>query len=196
MNYDMFFVSPRWTILEVIARKPSSPVEISQHIGTSVSYVSQQLKLLEVAGLVVKDRTGKADKGKPRLVYSIAKEVLQLTGMLKGMSVKKQIILDEHHKTILRIWALGDEKLHYLIEKLYWKLEDNLDEVKGVYFDASRKEVLVVSDSRRVRGVVDGFDGLKARVVFSSELKKHKELHAVYDPDLLVKDLKGGSKGR
>lgn len=185
MDYDTFLASPRWAILDFIARKPSSPVEISQHIKTSVSYVSQQLKLLEAAGIVTKEKTGSAEKGKPRLVYSIAKEVLQLSGLLKGMPVKKHLVLDEYHKTILRIWALSDEKIHHPIEKLYWRLEDNIDDVNGIFFDSSKHEVLVVSNSKKVFSEVQKFNELKARLVSESELKKFKNLHAIHDPNWL-----------
>ncbi|MFH1801964.1 MAG: winged helix-turn-helix domain-containing protein [archaeon] len=195
MNYDMFFSSPRWTILDFIAQEPSSPVEISKHIGTSVSYVSQQLKLLEAAGLVVKEKTGSAEKGKPRLVYSIAREILQLSGLMKGMPVKKHVALDEHHKTILRIWALENESLHYQIEKLYWKLEEDLKDVGGIFVEGSG-DVLVVSDSKKARSLAEKVDGLKVKFVSESELRKSENLHAIYDPKLLEgKQLvKGGKK--
>lgn len=191
----MFFASPRWAILEIIAKKPSSPVEISQKVKTSVSYVSQQLKLLEAAGLVVKEKTGSADKGKPRLVYSISKEILQVTGMLRGFPVKKIIAMDEHHKTVLRIWALEDKKLHRPLEKFYWALEDKLKDVVGVFADLSDKEIFVVSDSKRLQNVAGVFEGLKVKIVSEKALAKQEGLYPIYDPNFLDKKLKGGEEG-
>ena len=62
MEVDVFLGNQRWKILEFLAHKPSSPSEVSKHIKTSVAYVSQQLKLLEVAGLIVKEKTGSVEK--------------------------------------------------------------------------------------------------------------------------------------
>ncbi|MBU0906742.1 MAG: winged helix-turn-helix domain-containing protein [Nanoarchaeota archaeon] len=185
MDYDSFLGSQRWVILEIIARQPSSPVKISQQINTSVSYVSQQLKLLEAAGLVVKERTGSAEKGKPRLVYSIAREILQLSGLLKGLPVKKHVSLDAHKKVVLRIWALEDEGLHSSLERVYWRLEENLKDVGGIFVDLSKSEVLVISDSKKVRSDVEKIDGLKIRFVSESELKKVENLYVIYNPNLL-----------
>ncbi len=192
----MFLGSPRWAILEIIARKPSSPVEISQNVNTSVSYVSQQLKLLEAAGLVTKERTGSADKGKPRLVYSISREILQLNGLLKGTPVKKHVSLDLHKKITLRIWSLENELLHYPIEKLCWNIVADLEEIRGIFFDLSKNEVLVVSDSKKVKSEIEKIRDLKIKFVSEDDLKKFENLHSIYDPNLLEgKQLvKGGKK--
>lgn len=195
MDYDTFLSSQRWVILEIIAKKPSSPVEISQKIGTSVSYVSQQVKLLEAAGLIRKERTGSADKGKPRLVYSIAREILQVTGLLRNSPMKKNLSLDLHKKVTLRIWDLENESLHPLIEKFYWEIEADLKDVSGIYFDSSKKELLLVSDSKKIRANAEKLEGLKTKFVSESELKKFGEVHVLYDPNLLgdKQFLKGGN---
>ena len=58
MNYDSFLSTPRWEILQILAEKPSSPIEIAEKLGTTVSYASQQLTLLSAAGIVFKKKTG------------------------------------------------------------------------------------------------------------------------------------------
>lgn len=195
MEYDSYLGSQRWAILEIIARQPSSPVEISQQINTSVSYVSQQVKLLEAAGLVVKQKTGSADKGKPRLLYSIAREILQLSGLLKGAPVKKHVSLDEHKKITLRIWSLENEVLHHPIEKLVAKVEDDLTDIAGIFID-SKGEVILVSDSKKVKLEAEKFSGLKIKIFSQDDLKKTEGMHPIYDPNFLEgkKLLKGGSK--
>ncbi|MFH1290473.1 MAG: MarR family transcriptional regulator [Nanoarchaeota archaeon] len=203
MDYDMFFASPRWGILNIIARTPSSPIEIAEKIGTSVSYVSQQLKLLEAAGLVVKERTGSVEKGKPRTVYSVAKEIVQFSALLRGMPAKKHIYVTDHHKIILRIWALENSDLHYYVEKLYWKIEENLDEINGIFVDLSKSkpDVLVVSGNKKIRGEVEKFDEATKNVDFSlvgeKDLDKISgEIHVIHDPKFMFlgKKMKGGEK--
>ena len=81
MQFDDLISEPRWQLLELIAKSPTSPVKISEKIGTSVAYVSQQLKLLEAAGIIKKERTKAFGKGKPRLIYSISKNTFHITAI-------------------------------------------------------------------------------------------------------------------
>lgn len=46
----------RWELLKRIATKPASGSELAQLLGTSAANISQHLKLLELAGLVSKER--------------------------------------------------------------------------------------------------------------------------------------------
>ena len=203
MNFDSFLSSPRWQILEILAKNPSSPVEISQELGTSVSYISQQLKLLEAANLVVKSRTGSAEKGKPRMVYSIFSEIVHLSALMKGKSSKKVINLTDYHKLILRIWLLDNPDLHYHVEKFYWKVEDALEEVLGIFVSLSSKKpkVIVVSDSKKLKSRIDSYlkdFGEKLDLIMVSEFEFNKiskdGISLIYDPKFLLlgKELKGG----
>jgi len=58
METDYLLSSARWDILKIISEKPSSPIQIAEKLNTTVSHVSQQLRLLEAAGLVTKKKTG------------------------------------------------------------------------------------------------------------------------------------------
>jgi len=92
MELDMFLVEKRWEILKILADRPSSPIELAEKLGTTVSYVSQQLKLLEAMNLIRKEKTGIAEKGKPRSVYSIQNELVYLTLLTKNNSGKSLFI--------------------------------------------------------------------------------------------------------
>ena len=202
MDFDLFFSTPRWRILEILAKNPSSPVEISQKINTSVAYVSQQLKLLEAGNLITKKRTGSAEKGKPRTVFSLSKEVLQITLLMNKFPARKLLFLNDHHKVILRIWMLEDSELHYYIEKFYWSLEDHLEDIKAIFIDLSsaKSKVVIISDSKKIISLVDGFlkkfkGKLECGVVSDLDLKKLSgKIHPIYDPKFLLfgKELKGG----
>lgn len=138
MDMHSFFGSPKWAILEILSLSPSSPVEISEKTENSVSYVSQQLKLLEAAGLVVKVKTKSFEKGKPRVIYSINKEVAEITALIKTTPGRKTIYLDEHQKTILRIWLFVSKSEVYSVERFYWKVEEEL----------SKKDILLYSSNK------------------------------------------------
>jgi DNA-binding transcriptional regulator GbsR (MarR family) len=102
MELDSFLASPRWEILSLISERPSSPIELAEKTKTTVSFVSQQLKLLEAAQIVIKTKTGAFEKGKPRNLFSISKDFLYLIILTNGFSEKKQIDLDYYKKSILQ----------------------------------------------------------------------------------------------
>ena len=206
MDLDSFFTSPRWKILEILAKKPSSPLEISSQLNTSIAYISQQLKLLEAAGLITKEKTGIAEKGKPRTLFSLSNELLYMMLLTKNLTVKKLIHLTDYHKVILRIWLLEDLSLHYYIEKLYWKIEEELSEVKAIFFDNSsgKPKIIIFSNSKQLKQKIDSFfKEVKGRLEYSffseNEIKKFSidKLVPIYDSNLFNKsELKGGENGQ
>jgi len=205
MDFDLFFSTPRWRILEILAKKPSSPVEISQKIKTSVAYVSQQLKLLEAANLVTKTRTGSVEKGKPRTVYSISREIAQFSVLMNKLPSRKLVHLTDHHKIILRIWMVENSDLHYFIEKFYWKIEDDLQNIEGIFVNESliKPRVIIVADSKKLKPRVESFlkdhgDKIDCTLSTTAEFKKlpQKDLHVIHDPKCLIleENQKGGNK--
>lgn len=198
MDFDLLARSPRWDLLELLARTPSSPVELSKHLNTSVSYVSQQLKLLEAANLITKQKTGNAEKGKPRYLYTLSKEILQVTALLRTSATKKTISLSEYHKTILRIWLIDSPLLHHPLEKLYWKLESDLSLIEAFFVIMGEKpEVYCVTDSKKVSKLVtdlnDHFNiifrlhaATRAQLHSLLENNRSKQIHPLYDPHLLL----------
>lgn len=186
MELDDLFVSSRWQILQSVACEPCSPVQIAEKIGTSVAYVSQQLKLLEAARIVVRKKTGAADKGKPRAIYSIEKDILNVTALMNKLPLKKQIYPTEHQKAVLRIWALENAALHYPLEKLYWKLEPYLSKVDAFYVDVSDSglNIEVVSKDKKVAGIVDAFskeEGLRCKVLTDLKNFDKAKAHAIFE---------------
>ena len=205
MDFDLFLSPPRWEILKIIAEKPSSPLEIAEKLKTTVSYVSQQLKLLDAAGLIVKTKTGIAEKGKPRSLFSLSKEVAYLSILTKNLAKKKLFYLDEHHKRILNIWLLDDSSLHYFIEKFFWKLEENLNEIEGIFLEISiRPKFLIITHSKKIKAKIEEIVkklGKKVDYVFISEKELEKFdlrfLVSLHDPQNLLdvkKELKGGNE--
>lgn len=194
----MFLVEKRWEILRILAERPSSPIELAEKLNTTVSYVSQQLKLLEAIGLVAKEKTGVAEKGKPRSVYSIQNELVYLTLLTKNNSGKKLIYLTPHHESILNIWLLDDVTLHYPIEKFFWKLEDLLGEIEGVFIERGFvPKVLVLSGSKEVKTKVDSFvkefdKKISCSIITKNSLSNFSldSLITLHDPNHILNELK------
>lgn len=208
MNVDLFFGTPRWRILEILARRPSSPLELARELQTSVSYISQQLRLLEAADFVVKQKTRLVEKGQPRTVFSLTRELLHVTALVKGTPDKKIIPLNEFHKTILRIWLIERHELHYPLEKFYWMIESEIDEIQGIFISfASTKPLLrILTDSKKTeKKINEAANFFKTEfncdVVESSFFDRHSagQFSPIYDPNFMFnrfveKRVKGGSE--
>lgn len=132
MELDSFLASPRWDILKIIIQKPSSPMEISEQLQTTTSFVSQQLKLLEAAGLVKKQKTGAFEKGKPRSLFSISEESLYLIPLAKSAPEKTLIPLSKEHKVIINIWCLANPNIQISIQKFFWQIQDYLERIQAI----------------------------------------------------------------
>jgi hypothetical protein len=202
MEIDNILTMPRWRILEIISNKPSSPLEISGMLQTSVAYVSQQLKLLEAANIVRKDKTGYVEKGKPRFLFSITKDILHLTILANNFSAKKVINLDEKSKIILRIWLIEQPELRYSLEKLYWLLERDLSNIRGIFLDnaqGKKPSLIILTDSDKLKlkspQLYKEADNLfHISIIKNTDFKRSGSLISIYDPNLstLVKEVKGG----
>lgn len=157
MEFDNFLLEPRWKILEIIANNPSSPVKISEAIGTSVAYVSQQLKLLEAAKIVSRKRTKASDKGQPRIIYSISQDVFHITALMDKFPRKRKMSPTEKQKIVLKIWMIEKESLSYLSEKLFWKIEPRLEDVEDLFINIEKNEIILVSKKSSMNTIVQNF---------------------------------------
>ncbi|MEM0465077.1 MAG: winged helix-turn-helix domain-containing protein [Candidatus Pacearchaeota archaeon] len=201
MDFDLFLTSPRWEILKIIAEKPSSPVEIALELNTTVSYVSQQLKLLDAANLLKKEKTGAVEKGKPRTIFSLSNELFYLTIISKKISEKRLIPINDYHKAILNIWLLKDIEYHYFIEKFFWKLEEDIEEIDAIFLDnyELKPKVIIISDSKKLRPKLEVFvkklkKEIEYVIISKSNFKKVSKdsFFVLHDPFDILKSVKGG----
>lgn len=171
MDFSSFLGEKRWEILEMVARWPSSPMEIAERLSTTVSYVSQQLKLLEVAGFVFKTRTGAASKGKPRNVYSIKKDFVHLSGVSSEFTYKKILYMNDFHKSLILILAVRNEAIHESLVEFYFKARD-VSGIKEIYVDVDSGDLVVVGGSREIKTKIDSIvKKLNRRVYFDFVLE-------------------------
>jgi predicted transcriptional regulator len=202
MDYSSFMNTPRWRILEILAKQPSSPTELALGIETSIAYVSQQLKLLEAANLVAKKRTGRAEKGKARTLFSLNGEMVYFVALINGSPFRKLLHLTEHHKIIMKIWLLENKEIHKIIEKIYLEIEEDIHEIKNISFNTKTSKLLIVSDSKKVKSKIESLskhvnEKIECRILTENELKKipKEEISPIYDPKKMFLDneLKGGN---
>ncbi len=180
-----------------------SPIELAESLNTTVSYMSQQLKLLDAAGIVLKEKTGASEKGKPRTLFRISKEVLYLTALTNNFSKKKLIYLTDYHKVILRIWMMEDSSLHEPFEKLFWKLHESIKDINGIFIDNSSviPKLLIVSNSKTLKSRIDSFaKTLDKKIDYSFVSEKFvnniplENLFPLYERVDSLIELKGGKK--
>ena len=88
MEIEGLFSSGKWNLIELLAQEELSPLQLSEKIGTSVANVSQQLKLLELVGLVQTRKLPNRERGKPRTLYSIAQDNIMVICALKNFAKK------------------------------------------------------------------------------------------------------------
>src|SRR3989338_1644421 len=135
MELETMFVDQKWKILEILAHEELSPLEISEKTNTTISNISQQLKLLELSGFVTKKRISNRDRGKPRMIYQLANNYSYLISIMNDFTKKKLLRLTPHNRLILKIWFLEDTELHYYMEKVYWTIEKHLKEISLIAID-------------------------------------------------------------
>jgi predicted transcriptional regulator len=106
MDIDLLTAKAKWAVLEKIAKSEVSPLEIASQLNTSAANISTQLRYLELADIVKKRRVSNAQAGKPRILYSLKKNILLVMAASEKLHMRQIVELDEQKEIILRIWQL------------------------------------------------------------------------------------------
>ena len=104
MDVETLLTGIKWEIIEIISKKPSSPTELAEKINTTVANVSQQLRLLQTAGLTKRKRISQLKPGKPRTQFSLADDYAIIITVASNFTKKKLIKLTSDQKTTLKKW--------------------------------------------------------------------------------------------
>lgn len=104
MDLNSLFTSTKWDILKLIAGEPQNPLKIAEKLGTSIANISQQLRLLEVAGLVKKKKVPNRERGKPRTLYSLTDEKFYLVVLSKELQEKRLFTLTDALREVVSGW--------------------------------------------------------------------------------------------
>lgn len=71
MDIDGLLNKSRWQLLALIAQQPQTPQELAKQSNTTTANISAQLRLLEAAQLVTRQRLRQRDAGQPRICYKL-----------------------------------------------------------------------------------------------------------------------------
>lgn len=110
MYVERLLTGSRWEILQELVNNPQSTSELAKTLGTSQANISQQLKQLELAGLVERRRSAKKTK---HYTYAIIGSLLHLTRLDASAAQKKELRLDETGYLLARA-LLTDHAVPYL----------------------------------------------------------------------------------
>ena len=134
LDTETLFTATKWEILKLLESKPHAPIEIAKELGSSLANISQQLRLLEMAGLVQSKRVPNRDKGQPRVLYSMAGNLSYMIATTDNFVDKKVVKLSERNKSVLRIWFLEEDELRYALEKAFWQIEEHLPNIERLTY--------------------------------------------------------------
>ncbi|RME52011.1 ArsR family transcriptional regulator, partial [Candidatus Woesearchaeota archaeon] len=163
MEQENLFTASKWDILKLLAEQARSPIELARIANTSVANISQQLRLLEMAGLVSSKRVPNRDKGQPRVLYSLAGNYSYLIATTSDFVDKKLLQLSMYNKVILRIWFLDNPKQRYFLEKLFWNLEEHLPTIEELHVETTTENplrILIVTNPQALHKAQTTFQPL------------------------------------
>jgi len=132
MEQETLFTASKWEILKLLEKESLSPIELASLSRTSVANVSQQLRLLEMAGLVESRRIPNRDKGQPRVLYSLAGNSCYMISTASNFVDKKLHAMSHYNKIILKIWFHPEQQEHFFIEKGFWQVDHLLPKLDAL----------------------------------------------------------------
>ena len=171
MELEPLFTEQRWKILQNLSDKKLSPLQLADMTSTTISNVSQQLKLLEAADIIKKEKVRNRDRGKPRTLFSLSDDYAYITLLMDGFAEKKLFSIKNNRKMLLKIWFLVDEELQKKLEKFCNEFQNHIGKLDAIFLNASRGEILVVSESfsKELLAGFDKFRQVKVKTANSSE---------------------------
>jgi DNA-binding transcriptional ArsR family regulator len=195
VEIEGLFSSGKWSLIELLAKDELSPIQLAEKLNTSVANVSQQLKMLELIGIVTTRKVSNRERGKPRTMFSISHDYVFVISALKNFAKKSFIKASPFHAVVSRILCFPDVELHYPLMKLFWNLEQYLEGITSMVFEKSTLTMHVGApkpSTMKLQSLYSfkqesGACTLHVKVV--SEIKSLKEgQYAIYDPEHRLKE--------
>jgi predicted transcriptional regulator len=198
LEIESLFSGTRWEILKAISERKLSPIELADKMKTTSANISQQLRLLELGGLVKSERTSNIDKGKPRIVYSLAGDTSFLIISSPNFTEKKMLPLTAYHKFMMKAWFLENIEHHSLLSEIYFKIKDQLTNIKLIAAQSTSKELIIylVTEGQKTQDTLKKLteDSKKVRIVVLElpEFRKKssiEKLLVLYDPNRISSEV-------
>lgn len=183
MEQETLFTSAKWNILKALALEKKSPLELAEIANTSMSNISQSLRFLEIANIVKSERISNRDKGQPRVIYSLAKDNAYMIVTAEGFVEKKLIEIDEHKKTMIRIWLYKDQDKHKELEQAYTALKENIENIDAIYIEENTDLTLRIIYKKESEKTPNTTSKITYKKITPDEVKKTPEkYYTLYDP--------------
>jgi len=102
MDLETLLTGTKWDIIKLLSKEPSSPLEIAKKLKTTIANVSQQIRLLQTAGLIKKEKTGYGQPGRPRILFSLSDDYAFIIIFSKDFAEKKLVKISQKQKEVLK----------------------------------------------------------------------------------------------
>ena len=132
MEIASLFAEQKWNILQQLSKQELSPLQLAKLTNTSIANISQQLKLLEAAGLVSKHKIPNRERGKPRTLYALAGEQAYVVCLTKTLAAKQLVALDSSIKISIAILFIPKPELRYPVLRYFWDIEHLLNDIQSI----------------------------------------------------------------
>ncbi|MDD9954105.1 MAG: helix-turn-helix domain-containing protein [Candidatus Woesearchaeota archaeon] len=176
MEHESLFTATKWHILKLLEEKPFAPIELAEQLNSSLANISQQLRLLEVAGVITSERISNREKGQPRVRYKLAGDLSYMIATTDKFVDKKLVHLTPRNKIVMQIWFLSNEDERYALEKAFWQIEEKLAHIQTLVYAGVKmgKPVLQYTGSAKLPATI-ATDGTFSSVTLqkTSKLEGH-----------------------
>lgn len=142
MNLELFSDS-KWAILNEISNNPQSPLDLSKKFDTTISNMSQQLKILEYSGLVSKRKEKTKRVGKAKSIYSLKDNKTYLISINSNGARKKELKKTPHQTLTANVWLYAKEDDKYFIEKFFWENENLIEDSKLILLKKNSNSIVL-----------------------------------------------------
>ncbi|GIU70375.1 MAG: hypothetical protein KatS3mg002_1611 [Candidatus Woesearchaeota archaeon] len=130
----------KWEILKEISKRETSATELAEKLDTSISNITQQLKILEAYEIIKRRKIKEKNIGKPRTVYSIKNEIIYAIILKNNKAEKKIFKIDAVSGLIFNTLFITGTEDAFFILKFMLKHEEILKRCKAIGFIKSTKE--------------------------------------------------------
>ncbi|MEM3374021.1 MAG: ArsR family transcriptional regulator [Candidatus Woesearchaeota archaeon] len=178
MEIESLFSSTRWEILKALSQAKLSPIELADKLKTTSANISQQLRLLELAGLIKSEKLSNSDKGKPRIVYSLAGDFSFIAIASNDFSDKKLIPMTKMHKFFLNSFFIDDLEIQSNLPQLYTLLKDHFDLFDAILVQKTKTLLIFSKTTKQIdalKKILNDFKEIKINFYELNDLKKYSQ---------------------
>lgn len=146
MDLETLFTGSKWEILKKISNKPMSPLQLSTKLSTTIANISQQMRLLEVAGLLSKEKISTRESGKPRTLFGIDHDFAHVILVGKEGAKKELLAAPMQKRILLNAWFTNDEDVEKMSLGLVLFLGNEVEALAAVARNRNKKELLISAE--------------------------------------------------